>query len=171
MEANRVPTPVLTLFGAIVRDVWQGRERERGESRRVLEKRQVGLQERKDTLEKAFLFDESINRDTYDRQRTKIEEDLSDIDRALESEARDLDVNRIVEFSQVVLCDPARFWKAADLEAKQRFQAILYPDCLTFGVDGFGTAVTPIVFEHLKAIQRRKPSLASPAGFEPALPP
>ncbi len=172
LDANKIPPAVVGLFAAIVRDVWRDRAVERSNTRRTLEQRRRKFEERKDALVQAHVFQKTIDSHTYLEHVDKIDRELSEIDTALaDTEARDRDIDRVIEFSKIVLCGPGGFWRSADIDGKQRFQTILYPDGLSLGADGFGTAPTPIVFSHLKTVTDRKSSLASPAGFEPALPP
>jgi len=61
--------------------------------------------------------------------------------------------------------------KLDQLEQKQRFQRILFPEGLAFDGEGFGTPATCLAFSYLREVSSRKSSLASRTGVEPVSPP
>ncbi len=85
--------------------------------------------------------------------------------------AEQLDVDGILRFARTVLREPARFWTESGLEQKKRFQQVVFPSGITFGPSGVGTATTSIVFNGLQENRKAETRMATPAGFEPALPP
>ena len=58
-----------------------------------------------------------------------------------------------------------------DLSTIARLQKALFPEGLTFFQETFGTTKTSLIFNLLEAQEVPKANMASPAGFEPALPP
>lgn len=119
----------------------------RAESRTVAAtaERQVRtIQERLDRLDDAFLFAQSIDQQTYDRQRDKLREELA-LARVAQHQAavEDLDVEGILNFAERVLPSAAQLWSHASLDQRQRLQQLFFADGMTFdGNQLIRTAVT-----------------------------
>ena len=82
-------------------------------------------------------------------------------------EADSLDVEAVLEFAERLLLEPAKMWRSATLRQRQR---LLFPEELSWGGKGSGTAVTCCVVGHLQATADRKESMVAPRGSEPLLP-
>jgi hypothetical protein len=69
------------------------------------------IQEKLDRLDEAFLFERSIDIDTYDRQRDRLREELTlaQIDRHV-SELEEMDVEAILAFAERVLPSASSLW-------------------------------------------------------------
>ena len=72
--------------------------------------------------------------------------------------------------AEYAMLNPARLWTGFALDQRQRFQRVLFPDGLDFADGAFRTPRMFIVFSYLRGIGAAESGLASPAGFEPALP-
>ena len=57
-----------------------------------------------------------------------------------------------------------------NLDQKQRFQRILFPDGLEFDGKEFGTALTSPIFRYLQSFQPANEEVVARTGFEPVLP-
>jgi len=159
----------MTLFRAIVLDAWKERQASSRESRRKLEAHVEALRRRLDRIDEAFIYDKAIDRQSYERQRDRLREQLALAECDLAEEAREqLDVEAVLGFAEHVLCNAARLWEQASLDQKQRLQASLFPEGLTFDGSGFGTAVTCVAFAQLPVAAAAQDGLASPTGFEPS---
>jgi len=100
------------------------------------------IQAKLDRLDEAFLFERSIEIETYDRQAEKLREELTlaRIDRH-SGQLDELDVEGLLAFAERVLPRAADLWVQASLEQRQRFQQLFFPDGITF--DGKGFVGTP----------------------------
>ncbi len=90
-------------------------------------------QDKLDRLDEAFLFERSIDIDTYDRHAEKLREELTlvRIDRH-SGQLDELDVEDILAFAERVLPRAADLWVQASLEQKQRFQQLFVPEGIAF---------------------------------------
>src|SRR6185436_15928989 len=88
-----------------------------------IERRQKAVREKLDRLDQAFLFERTIDIDTYDRHRDKLREELTlaQMDRH-SRELEEMDVEGILAFAERVLPRAADLWVQASLEQRQRFQ-------------------------------------------------
>jgi len=94
------------------------------------------------------VYNQSIDRDTYQTQLTRLREDQLLIEMELnETRVEELDVESAVNFALFTISDASRFWIEASLEQKQRFQHCLFPDGLAFDGKEFGTARTCFSFQ------------------------
>ena len=109
--------------------------------------------EKLDRLDEAFLFERSIDIETYDRHAEKLREELTlaRIDRH-SGQLEELDVEGILAFAERVLPRAADLWVQASLEQRQRFQQLFFPDGIAFDGKGFvGTARNRTGFQLLAA--------------------
>jgi hypothetical protein len=80
-----------------------------------------------------------------------------------------IDVEGVLAFAEHVLMRAAALWSNASLDDRSLQQAI-FPNGISWTAAGFGTAVTSGAFSYLRGISDGSEGVASPAGFEPALP-
>lgn len=127
------------------------------------------IQGKLDRLDEAFLFERSIDIDTYDRHAEKLRQELTllRIDRH-SSELDELDVEGILAFAERILPRAADLWVQASLEQRQRFQQLFFPEGIAFDGNGFvGTAVTAPAFNYLRPIETGNEGLVDLTGIEP----
>lgn len=109
-----------------------------------IERKQKTIRERLDRLDEAFLYERSIDIDTYDRHRDKLREELTitQMDRhAIELE--EMDVEGILAFAERVLPSASNLWVQSSLNQKQRLQQLFFPDGMRFdGKRIVGTGTT-----------------------------
>ena len=77
--------------------------------------REVGIQDKLDRLDEAFLFERSIDIDTYDRHAEKLREELT-LARSHSGQLEELDVEGILAFAERVLPRAADLWLLASFE-------------------------------------------------------
>ena len=127
------------------------------------------IQQKLDRLDEAFLFERSIDIETYDRHAERLREDLTLARIAKHSTELDqLDVEGILAFAERVLPRAADLWVQAPLEQRQRFQQLFFPDGMTFDGQRFvGTAATAPAFSYLREIRTSGDGLVDLTGIEP----
>ena len=92
-------------------DVWKTRQSESERLRAKLEKAVRGKRERLDRIEEAFLYERSIDRQTYERQRNQLREQLALAEMELsDAELSQLDIEGVLAFAEHVLTNAARLW-------------------------------------------------------------
>ena len=130
---------------------------------------QKSIREKLDRLDQAFLFERSIDIETYDRHRDKLREELTlaQMDRH-SCELEEMDVEGIVAFAERVLPSASNLWVQSSLAQKQRLQQLLFPEGVRF--DGrrlVGTGTTLPVFNYLSSVSEQKKDLVDQTGIEP----
>ena len=117
-----------------------------------------GIREKLDGLDGAFLYERTIDIDTYDRHRDKLREELTlvQMDRH-SSELEEMDVEGILAFAERVLPSASNLWVQSSFAQKQRLQQVLFPDGIRFdGKRLVGTGTTLPVFNYLSPVSGRK---------------
>src|SRR4051812_8397052 len=108
-----------------------------------IERRQKAIRKKLDRLDQAFLFERTIDIETYDRPAEKLREELTLARIGCHSGQLDeLDVEGIPASAERVLPRAADLWVQASLEQRQPFQQLFFPDGIAFDGNGFvGTRV------------------------------
>lgn len=160
-------------FMRLVKDRVLGawREMRSDEQRRIaeIERKQKTIRERLDRLDEAFLYDRSIDIDTYDRQHDRLREELTlaQMERHA-SELEEMDVEGILGFAERILPSASNLWVQSSIAQKQRLQQVFFPDGVRFdGKRLVGTGTTLPVFNYLNPISDRKKELVDLTGIEP----
>jgi hypothetical protein len=116
------------------------------------EHRAKAIQHKLDRLDDAFIYKESIDLGTYERQRDRLREELTlvEIDRH-GSKLQEFDVEGILNFAERVLLRASDLWIQASLEQRQRLQRLFFPEGVAFSGKTFDrTVVTSSLFEYLR---------------------
>jgi hypothetical protein len=157
----------MRLFNAIIKDVWKDRQGDVEQRRRALENVVRRKRERLDRVDEAFLHERSIDRETYERQRDQLREQVALAEMELNDAVLDqLDIDGVLAFGEHVVTNSARLWTELDLAQRQRLQSVLFPEGLRFDGKRFGTAVTCLAFKKLDGSGGSSAGMASPRGVE-----
>ncbi len=120
-----------------------------------IDRKQKSIRGRIDRLDEAFLYERSIDVETYDRQAERLREELTLV--RIEHHAgqlEELDVEGILAFAERILPRAADLWVQASLEQRQRFQQLFFPDGIAFDGNRFvGTGATAPAFSYLREIR------------------
>jgi hypothetical protein len=132
-------------------------------------RRALAVQQKLDRLDEAFLFARSIDIETYDRHSERLREELTLARIAKHStELEELDVEGILAFAERVLPRAADLWVQAQLDQRQRFQQLFFPEGLA--VDGqrlVGTGATAPALSYLREISVGDEKVVDLTGIEP----
>src|SRR5215510_6392059 len=115
-------------------------------------------------IDEAFLFERSIDLETYDRHAEKLREELTlaRIDRH-SGQLEELDVEGILAFAERDLPRAADLWVQASLDQRERFQQLFFPDGIAFDGNRFvGTGATAPAFSYLRDIRTENEGLGLP---------
>ena len=137
-----------------------------------IERQHKSIREKLDRLDQAFLFERSIDIDTYDRHRDKLSEELTlaQMDRH-SCELEEMDVEGILVFAERVLPSASNLWVQSSFAQKQRLQHVFFPDGIPFdGKKLVGTGTTLPVFNYLSPVSDEKKELVGRPGIEPGTP-
>jgi hypothetical protein len=141
--ARLQPTPgFMQLVKDRVMHAWRALKTDAAQRIAEIERRQKAIREKLDRLDQAFLFERSIDIETYDRHRDKLREELAlaQMDRH-SAELEELDVEGILAFAERVLPSASNLWVQSSFGQKQRLQRVFFPDGVRFnGKKLVGTA-------------------------------
>ena len=152
-----------------VLDAWRELKGDAQQRIAEIERKQKAIRERLDRLDEAFLYERSIDIDTYDRHRDKLREELTiaQMDRHA-CELEEMDVEGILAFAERVLPSASNLWVQSSLAQKQRLQQLFFPDGVRFdGKRIVGTGTTLPVFNYLNPVSGEKKELVDLTGIEP----
>ena len=134
-----------------------------------IERRQQVIRKKLDRLDEAFLYERTIDIDTYDHHRDKLREELTlaQMDRH-SCELEEMDVEGILTFAERVLPSASNLWVQSSLAQKQRLQQVFFPEGVRFdGKKLVGTGTTLPVFNYLSPVSGGKKELVDQTGIEP----
>ncbi len=161
----------MRLFKEIVRQVWKQKVAASESVLRAAKGKLAELENRKNRLVD-FLLEGRLDQQTYDEQTLRLRAEIEVAEQELrEADVEHIDVEAVLAFAEKLVERPRQLWLESTLEQKQRLQRAFFPDGVKYTKDGFGTAVSNSFFSVLRDLSEQKATLASPAGFEPALPP
>jgi hypothetical protein len=164
------PTPgYMRLLKESVLRLWKARKAALREELDRSERAAKAIQGKLNRLDEAFLFERSIDIETYDRHAEKLREELTlaRIDRH-SGQLEELDVEGILAFAERVLPRAADLWVQASLDQRQRFQQLFFPDGIAFDGNRFiGTGATAPAFSYLREIRTENEDLVDQTGIEP----
>ena len=152
-----------------VLQIWKARKAAVREELASAERAAKAIQDKLDRVDEAFLFERSIDIETYDRRAEKVREELTlaRIDRQ-SGQLDELDVEGILAFAERVLPRAADLWVQASLDQRQRFQQLFFPGGIAFDGNRFvGTGATAPALSYLREIRTEKEGLVDLTGFEP----
>ena len=120
-------------------------------------------------MDHAFLFERSIDIDTYDRHRDKLREELTLVQMDRHScELEEMDVEGILAFAERVLPSASNLWVQSSFAQKQRLQQVFFPDGVRFDAERLvGTGATLPVFNYSSTDSDVKKELVDQTGVEP----
>ena len=156
------PTPgYMRLLKESVLRIWKARKAAVREEIATAERAAKAIQEKLDRLDEAFLFERSIDIETYGRHAERLREELTlaRIDRH-SGQLEELDVEGILAFAERILPRASDLWVQASLDQRQRFQQLFFPDGIAFDGNRFvGTGATAPAFSYLREIRTENEGL------------
>ena len=160
------------LFGQTIIDVWEHKQSEATKLHEKAQRRLAALRGRKERLVEAFIYERAIDRDTYQEQVDKLNEQiaLAEIDEQ-DCRIQQLDVQAAVKLGEILLLNAPRLWSESSPDQKWRLQQTLFPDGVQFEDGEYRTVKTSLLFCHLGPEQPRKEDLVALTGIEPVFRP
>jgi site-specific DNA recombinase len=147
---------LMTLFREIVLDLWQKKQVEAVATVKVLERKLADLKSRKDRLVGAFVYQQAIDKATYEDQNDKLAEDIALAEMELhDAHVTELDVEGVLNFAEHVIQNASRMWLECSAEQKQRLQKVLFPNGMTYSNGTLGTTEISPVFRMLELLPSR----------------
>ena len=164
--ARLQPTPGYMRLLKSVLGIWKARQASVRADLAQAQRTADAIQQKLDRLDEAFLFQRSIDIETYDRDAERLREELTLAGIAKHStELDELDVEGILAFAERVLPRAADLWVQ---DQRQRFQQLFFPEGMTFDGQRFvGTVATAPAFSHLREIRPAGDGVVDLTGIEP----
>jgi site-specific DNA recombinase len=162
---------ILELFEAIVLDVWKNKQAERSDEMEGYKKELKALNDKKDRMVE-LLVKGTLDDQTYKTKMTEIENEI--ITKKIEVNDTSIELNDIeacLNYCKFFLANIADLWFNADLNLKQRFQTLIFPDKIYINQESFRTTVICLIFKELQKNNADQYKMVAPSGFEPESPP
>jgi site-specific DNA recombinase len=158
----------LTLFDAVMKDVWRKRTQKIRSARTAHETRLAELDASILKVTEAMIMDRSIDReacasllDGYKAARTQVADQLADTHLEVPS------IEECVDFARKALTDLPRIWNHIKPAKRAGFTTALYPSGLIYTDGAFGTAETPWHIRVPDGSDAQNGEKVPPTGFEP----
>ena len=157
LERMQPEPQYLKLFSEIVLDVWKEKQAQNVTLNVSLKHHLEELNQRKERLEETFIYEKTIDRETYQRQLDKLNEQIVLVEmQEREAKLEGYDVEAVLNFAEHVILNAARLWTEFSSDQKQRLQKALFPQGVTF-VDGiYKTTETCLIFKLLQESEVKK---------------
>ncbi|RJP60100.1 MAG: hypothetical protein C4541_04860 [Candidatus Auribacter fodinae] len=161
------PKPeILDLFEEIITDVWETRQKDKAEDQIRLEQELDLIKEKKAKL-LDLMLDETISAEEYKEKTREIENRTIVKKVELHETSTDLyDIEAYVKFCRFFIENLSNLWASANLELKQRFQNLVFPEGIKYDGRLYRTSQVSAIFEFVKNFPQ-KYDLAPPVGLEP----
>ena len=171
LERLRPRPEFLTLFKAIVLDVWKARHEDIAAQKAAAERKIAELKRRKEQLVEAFIYQRVIDEGTYKDQLDKLNESMAMAEiNQHDQRTEELDIEAVLGFAERVSLNAPRLWLKASLDQRQRFQAFLFPEGIQVADRELRTPVTASFYEELHSFTTQEKRLVEQKGFEPSTP-
>jgi hypothetical protein len=153
-------------------DVWKQKQAQCTALHEAAQRRLTNLRGRKQRLVEAFIFRREIDRETYQEQLDKLNEEMA-LAEISERDVRieEMDVQAAVSFGEFVLLNAPRLWIELSLEQEQRLQRVLFLRGVQFVHGAYRVTETNLIFYGLQAEAPRKEDLVALTGIEPVFRP
>ena len=141
---------IMKLFKEIVLDVWKKRKEEYFKEIKRLEKELKELKNKKERIKELVIKGTFDDKD-YKEESQKANNDILVKQIELNEYKIDLDDSEIcINFCKHFISNIADLWRNADLDLKQRFQKLIFPEKLLYKKGEFRTTKIAFIFKHLK---------------------
>ncbi len=146
------PSPeYLAMFRRAVTDRLNQREREAREIARKGRARVEEIDQRRERLVEAYVYDRAIDRQVYESQLDKLNEQLALARlRAVDAEIEQIDAEGIMRFAEHLATNAARLWVEFNPRQKQRFQRFIFPDGVRYRDGEFLNPRTSLLFNEIE---------------------
>ena len=158
---------IIDLFNATVINAYQTRQSEEIKEEYRKEKELKELQEKQDKIDE-LMIKEIFDEETYKRKTEELKAHILTKQVELSETRIELnDVETCLNYCRFFLMNLASLWAQADVNLKQRFQVLIFPDKIYYENKTFRTTATALIFKQLQAKTPEELQLVAPTGFEP----
>ncbi len=155
---------IIDLFNATVINAWQTRQSEEIKEEYRIEKELKEFQEKQDKIDE-LMIKEIFDEETYRRKNEELKAHILTKQVELSETRIELnDVEACLNYCRFFLTNLASLWAQADVNLKQRFQLLIFPDKIYYDNGAFRTTVTALIFKQLQAKTPAELHLVAPTG-------
>lgn len=157
-------TEILDLFEAIVLDIWKEKQSEQFKTARRIEQELKILKERKDRIDELMIkgtFDE----ETYKQKSEELRNEI--LVKQVELNENKIELNDIkgyLNYCKYFLSNLAKLWANSNVNVKQQFQNLIFPEKIYFENGTFRTTATTSIFKQLEQLPANKSGLVARTG-------
>ncbi len=158
---------ILDLFNAIIIDQWNTKQSVHIKEEYRIEKELAELLETQKRIEE-LLIKGAFNEEAYKRNSEDLKAKI--LTKQVElSEARiDLnDIEACLNYCKFFVLNLAQLWASSEVDLKQRFQSLIFPEKVYYENGTFRTTATALIFKQLQVKTPEELQLVAPTGFEP----
>jgi len=157
---------IMNLFKEIVLDVWKKKKEESFKEVKRLEKEMQKLMEKKERINE-LAIKKTFDDKTYKEEIQKVNNDILVKQIELNEHKIDLDDSETcINFCKYFISNIADLWRDADLDLKQRFQKLIFPEKVLYKKGRFRTTKIALIFKALNGKSSPNYCQAPPSGFE-----
>jgi len=157
---------MMDLFKEIVLDVWNKKKDESFKEVKRLEKEIQKLRDKKERINELAINDTFDNK-TYKEESQKVNNDILVKQIELNEYKIDLDDSETcINFCKYFISNIADLWRNADLDLKQRFQKLIFPEKVLYKKGRFRTTKIALIFKALSGKSSPNYCQAPRVGFE-----
>lgn len=158
---------MVRLVEAALLTLWEELRGGSAQETAAVKRRISELEQRKKRLVKAYIYDQAIDRATYDDELAGLEEALTFTSLELRDAAvEDFDMEASLGFARAVMTRTYQLWEAADPDQKRRLQKLIFPEGVSFDGEAhgeaLGTPVTALIFSALGSEMTENAGLVAP---------
>ena len=120
-------------------------------SQEAIERKLVELRKNRDKLDEAYVYQSTIDADTYNRMKAALLSDITLAEMELRDAALDaFDAEQVVNYGLDVLVNASNLWKPSSVDDKQRYQQVLFPEGLESQGGSYRTITTCLLFNGIE---------------------
>jgi DNA invertase Pin-like site-specific DNA recombinase len=172
LDRTAAKRPVLLLLASIIRDAWQERKVTEATAATAHEDRLAELKNRKQRLVEAFVYEKTLDSDTYNAENARLEREIEATVELRPSQHFSQDQFELaLERTAATMTDLRTYWNQLEDQRRPDFLAAVFPDGLFHDGKSLGTVESPCFFYDGSLPDTIEEALVAPMGFEPTLPP
>ncbi|MBF0571703.1 MAG: recombinase family protein [Candidatus Omnitrophica bacterium] len=158
LEFYRPDNATLNLFEAILLDVWRKKQSDQIEIQTKVEHSIKTLYVKKDRLDE-LVIKGTMDDTTYKLRVKELQDEVSakQIELSELKTGSETDLEDCLKYCKFFVTNFAPHWAAGNIDLKQRFQRLIFPDKIYYENGTFRTTVTNLVF---KRLQGKSPDLS-----------
>lgn len=162
------PIPeILELFEVVIKDIWETKQNDKEQDQKRHENQLTQLKEKKNRLVD-LMIDGIFEKEVYETKFEEINEQIILKKLELSEASIDLyDVEAYIKYCKFFISNIANLWASADLNLKQKFQNLVFPQEIYFDKEQYRTPQLSHIFTFIKNLTSES-HLVEAAGLEPA---